>query len=112
MTAPAPILTHIVAPAAWASYLINGDASGLEPGEREKADAWLQREGVEIVGTEPNAEPYFSNGGRLLVPELDCSGFTALDYRAREIRLEAEGEADDARDAAAHALPYDESGPC
>lgn len=30
------------APAHWASYLINGDASGLEKGEAERADAYVQ----------------------------------------------------------------------
>ena len=33
-------------PAYWASYLINGDASGLEPGEQEQIDAWLAKEGL------------------------------------------------------------------
>lgn len=32
------------APAYWASYLINGDYSGLEPAERQAADAFLRRE--------------------------------------------------------------------
>lgn len=31
-------------PAYWASYLINNDASGLEPGEREQIDAWLEKQ--------------------------------------------------------------------
>lgn len=31
------------APAAWASYLVNGDASGLEPDELSAADAWCAR---------------------------------------------------------------------
>jgi hypothetical protein len=29
--------------AYWASYLVNGDASGLEPNEKALADAWLAR---------------------------------------------------------------------
>jgi hypothetical protein len=33
-------------PAYWASYLINGDASGLENGEREQIDAFLDSEGL------------------------------------------------------------------
>ena len=32
--------------ACWASYLINGDASGLTPAEKVAADAWLTREGI------------------------------------------------------------------
>ena len=33
-------------PAPWASYLINGDASGLETGEQERIDAFLKSEGL------------------------------------------------------------------
>ena len=39
-------------PAAWASYLVNGDDSGLEDGERDRADAWLKQvlpEGAGVV---------------------------------------------------------------
>jgi hypothetical protein len=32
-------------PVYWASYLINGDASGLENGEQKQIDEWLEREG-------------------------------------------------------------------
>ena len=33
-------------PAPWAPYLINGDASGLEAGERERIDAFLANENL------------------------------------------------------------------
>lgn len=33
----------IVLPAYWASYLVNGDASGITPEERANADAFLAR---------------------------------------------------------------------
>lgn len=72
----------ITGPAAWAPYLINGDASGLDPESRLAADTWTAREGVRIVGTEPDAEPFFSWAGRLYVPEQDAAGFTALEYIA------------------------------
>lgn len=29
------------APSSWASYLINGDASGLEDGEQAQCDVWI-----------------------------------------------------------------------
>lgn len=87
MTRPLHPITSIPAPAAWASYLVNGDASGLTPEERAQADAWLAREGVRIVGTEPDAEPYFSWAARILVPELDCTGAEMLDYRAEELTI-------------------------
>lgn len=33
-------------PVYWASYLMNGDDSGLEPGEKEQVDAFLAKEGL------------------------------------------------------------------
>ena len=35
-----------VLPSAWASYLVNGDASGLEEYEKAEADAFLAKEGL------------------------------------------------------------------
>ena len=35
-----PDVTEATAPAAWASYLINGDASGLTWAEQSSANAW------------------------------------------------------------------------
>jgi hypothetical protein len=46
--------------AHWASYLINGDDSGLTELERIQADAWCDRElenGEQVVDC---GEPYFS----------------------------------------------------
>jgi hypothetical protein len=40
---------EFTAPAYWASYLINGDDSGLEPGEKERADQYLKKEGIRSV---------------------------------------------------------------
>jgi len=34
------------APSSWASYLINGDASGIDDTERNACDAWIAREGM------------------------------------------------------------------
>lgn len=43
-------------PAAWASYLINGDASGLEPGERPKIDAYLKAQKIgDVLACEDEA---------------------------------------------------------
>lgn len=36
----------ITAPSAWASYLINGDSSGLEDEDIKACDKWIEREGV------------------------------------------------------------------
>jgi hypothetical protein len=35
---------ELTGPAYWASAIINGDRSGLEPDERQRLDAWLARE--------------------------------------------------------------------
>ena len=32
---------HLTAPSSWASYLVNGDSSGLDPDEIAACDAWL-----------------------------------------------------------------------
>ena len=34
-------VTTITAPSRWASYLVNGDASGMEDDERKLCDIWL-----------------------------------------------------------------------
>ena len=77
----------VTGPAYWASYLINGDASGLEPGEQAKVDAWLEREGIRSVvsdATDPETgesrEPRFTWSMDLYAPELGCQGGDVLDY--------------------------------
>lgn len=37
---------------SWACYLINGDDSGLDPGERQAADKFAEYMGGSIVSTE------------------------------------------------------------
>jgi hypothetical protein len=46
-------------PAYWASYLINGDASGLEAGEQEIIDSFLARNGLDSP-VDCSEEAYFS----------------------------------------------------
>lgn len=41
-----PNAVELTAPSHWASYFINGDDSGLEPGEKVQADAWLAHVGL------------------------------------------------------------------
>jgi hypothetical protein len=75
----AMLFDQITGPAHWASYLVNGDASGLLDDEKAKADAWLEREGVAyVVGCSDNA--HFTWHMRLYAPELDCEGGDVLDY--------------------------------
>jgi hypothetical protein len=43
--------TTATAPAYWASYLINGDASGIDDDDREACDSWLESlDGWYVVG--------------------------------------------------------------
>jgi hypothetical protein len=49
----------VIAPAAWASYLVNGDASSLSDAEVAQADRYVK--GVRIVSTVDGAEPYFTS---------------------------------------------------
>ena len=61
-------------PEFWASYLINGDASGLEDGEKEEIDAFLKNENLGHCLT-CSDEPFFTwrhDGGNL--------GATCLEY--------------------------------
>ena len=45
--ANAKVIVRLTAPSAWASCLINGDASGLDTSESEAIEAWLIREGLD-----------------------------------------------------------------
>lgn len=83
-------LVEISGPAVWASALVNGDFSGLEPGEDAKVAAWLAREGVRVVDVARDAEgeakePRFSWHMDLHCPELDCKGGDVLHYVAEPL---------------------------
>jgi len=47
-------------PAYWASYLINGDASGLLDGEQQEIDAYLARAGLGAA-VDCSDEPWFAH---------------------------------------------------
>jgi len=71
------IIKEFPMPAYWASYLINGDASGITDEEKQAADAHLEAEGIVHV-IDCADEAYFSwsydlHGGI-------CSGGDLLDY--------------------------------
>lgn len=46
MNGAAMRLFRLTAPSAWASYLIDGDTSGLDAGEQAVIDDWMKAEGV------------------------------------------------------------------
>lgn len=60
-------------PAYWASYLINDDASGLEPGEQATVDAWLAKMSLPMPAS-CSEESHFSkhnDAGQLAGEVLD-----------------------------------------
>lgn len=70
--------------AAWASYLINGDASGLEQREIELCDAWAEKLPGYVVDVERDesgeaAEPFFTWSYDLHTGD-DCRGGDCLTY--------------------------------
>lgn len=74
-----------VGAAQWASYLINGDASGLEPREVELCDKWLEGLPGYIVGTEAG-EPWFSWSYGLHTGDDSCSGGDCLTYIGHKVK--------------------------
>ena len=56
-----PSIYLAIGAACWASYLINGDASGLSGDERALADAWCDRELGPNAAIVDCSEPYYSN---------------------------------------------------
>ena len=73
-------IATITGPAHWASYLVDGDASGLTQVEIAQADAWCKREGFREVLGITDDEPHFTWSMRLYAPELDCEGGYVTDY--------------------------------
>ena len=69
----------ITAPSIWASYLVNGDDSALDKGERAIVDAWLDHEGV---GMCVDCEDYgfcWTHGAHREFPfGADCAEYTFL----------------------------------
>ena len=55
-----PNVERICGAARWASYLINGDSSGLEPEEIEACDNWAARELSDDGSCVDCDEPFFS----------------------------------------------------
>lgn len=49
-----------ILPAYWASYLVNGDASGIDPGEREQVDGFISRNGLRLSGFVSCGDSYFA----------------------------------------------------
>lgn len=68
--------TTVVLPAYWATYLINGDASGLDDSEKAVCDMWLARNhDLYFVDC---SEPYFARDNEATHLAGDVCDYTAL----------------------------------
>lgn len=77
--ATGPLVDTCEAPASWASYLVNGDASGLEDDEQAAADAWLAAlRPWYVVSTE--GEPRFSHRVKVHAPQVSYDAGDLLTY--------------------------------
>jgi hypothetical protein len=79
----------VTMPAAWASYLVNGDASSLTESEVAAADAYTK--GVTVVGVHEYAdatnEPRFTRAFRIFGGTSDAG--EVLDYTVHLLRENA-----------------------
>lgn len=70
----------ITGAAYWASYIINGDDSGLKSSEKALCDSWMERElapGESIVSCDDESRFTWSYD---LHTGADCRGGDVLDY--------------------------------
>lgn len=67
------------APSHWATYLVNGDSSGLEPAELEQANRFAEWLGGSIVSCEDAGFMWTHDAMRVCgALASDCQTFTAL----------------------------------
>jgi len=68
------------APRAWASYLINGDASGIDDDDRKAADAWIAEfcDGLQPVDCEEAGFIWRHDAHYWLPLGADCERYTFL----------------------------------
>lgn len=72
-------IAFLTAPSAWASYLVNGDGSGLEKRERRSIDAWLRAEGVaHVLYCEPHGFSAHHDAVRFMPLAADCECYSVV----------------------------------
>ncbi len=73
------IAHEYTAPSSWASYFINGDASGMEPGDKALADQWLDWVGKGApVGCEEMGFRRWHDASHIMNLAADCQRYTFL----------------------------------
>lgn len=89
MTRPRFETLELAAPSYWASYLINGDASGLRNGEENDADSWLAEMAAgwgPPVEVSEDSEFRWYHSADAWVGAADCAVYTFMRPVARESR--------------------------
>lgn len=76
--APKRQITKWILPAYWASYLVNGDASGLSAEDKVACDAFLAREALSRASFADCSEQYFSRTNDAGTMAGDVCEFTAI----------------------------------
>jgi len=70
---------ELTAPSYWASYLINGDDSGLETDEKKACDAWINRVGLGVpVDCEDAGFRWRHDADNEMPKGADCQTYTFL----------------------------------
>ena len=77
---PRPKVRTFSAPSAWASYLINDDATGLEPDELRAARAWAATLPGSVSGCESVGFLTYHDARDLFPFAADCESYSVLCY--------------------------------
>lgn len=77
-------VTEVTAPAYWASYLVNGDSSGIDENEKALCDAWKAQQKpwyvVDIARDEDGEAQESRFTWSYALYGGDCSGGDVVDY--------------------------------
>lgn len=73
---------RMTAPSAWASYLLNLDASGMTDDERDAADGWIADHRLGSPVSCQDAGFRWSHDAHQFAPAADCQVYTFLGARA------------------------------
>lgn len=108
-----PVIVHkFTAPSYWASYLINGDASGLVPPDIARCDTWIERLGYGVPVDCADAGFRVHHDAWLESPlGGDCQTYTFLECKA-DCDLTAEDDERLWRDSDGYPVEVPDDTPC